>query len=179
MIFSFVLVGVSLLLLLLLLLAARGQSAAVSQLDDLVGRTRPVDLDAFRNLIDPDEEDFLRTNLPPSEFRAVQRERLRAAVEYVRNAAHNAAILLRLGEAATRSVDPSVAAAGQQLIDSALRLRLYALLSVGKLYVGIALPGAHPSAATLLDNYQRLSDLAGRLAVMQHPARAARLSAVL
>ncbi len=58
---------------------------------------------------------------------------MRAALEYVQNTAHNAAFLLRMGEAATRSADPRIAQAGRQLIDSALRLRAYALLFCAKL----------------------------------------------
>jgi hypothetical protein len=178
MILSFVLVLVALMAL-LLMYAARGKSAAVGESDDLVGRTRPVDIDAFRNLINPAEEAFLRENLPRREFRAIQRERLRAALEYVSCAAHNAAILVRLGEAARLSLDPKIAEAGQQLLDTALRLRLYALLASIKFYLGIALPGAHLSAGTLVDNYQHLSSLAGQLVFMQYPSRASRLPAIL
>lgn len=178
MILTFVLVLLSLIAL-LLMYAVRGKASPVAELDDLVGRTRPVDIDAFRNLIDPAEEDFLRENLPPREFRAIQRERLRAAVEYVSCAAHNAAILVGLGEAARLSSDPKIAEAGQQLLDSALRLRLYALLSIIRLYLGIVLPGGHLSAGRLVDNYQHLGSLAGQLVFMQHPARASRLPAIL
>ncbi|SRR6266446_9376284 len=178
MILTFVLVLISLMAL-LLMYAIRGRTSTVAELGDLVGRTRPVDIDAFRNLIDPAEEDFLRENLPAGEFRVIQRERLRAAVEYVSCAAHNAAVLLRLGEAARRSRDPKIARAGRQLLDSALRLRLYALLSMIRLYLGIAFPGAHLSAGRLADNYQRLSSLACHLVFMQHPDRASRLPAIL
>src|SRR2546421_5246853 len=118
---AFVLVLVSLTAL-LLMYAARGKTSAIGDLDDLAGRTRPVDIDAFRNLIDPAEEEFLRENLPAGEFRVIQRERLRAAVEYVSCAAHNAAILVRLGESARLNLDPKIAEAGQQLLATPLRL---------------------------------------------------------
>jgi len=167
------------LMALVLIYAVRGKTSPVAEWDDLIGHTRPVDIDAFRNLIDPAEEDFLRQNLPPGEFRVIQRERLRAAVEYVSCAAHNAAVLVRLGEAARASSDPKIAQAGRQLLDSALRLRLYALLSMIRLYLGIAFPGAHLSAGTLADNYQHLSTLAGHLVFMQHPNRASGLPAIL
>jgi hypothetical protein len=179
MILSVTFVVASLLLLALLLWAARGQSTAVNNLDDLVGRARPVDLEAFRNLIDPEEEEFLRAQLPRREFRAVQRERLRAALEYVHYTAHNAAVLLRLGEAAANSADHAIAVAGRRMIDSALRLRLYAVLCTVKLYIGVALPGARLSTGRLVESYQQLSGLASQLALMQHPARAARLSSIL
>ena len=178
MILAFALVLFSLMAL-LLMYAVRGRTPPIAELDDLVGRTRPVDIDAFRNLMDPAEEDFLRENLPASEFRAIQRERLHAAVDYVSCAAHNAAILVRLGEAARASSDPKIAQAGRQLLGSALRLRLYALLSMIRLYLGIAFPGAHLSAGSLADNYQHLSTLAGHLVFMQHPNRASGLPAIL
>ena len=179
MILPFTLVVVALAILLLLLYVEGGQNSSVNSVEDLKGRTRPVDLEAFRNLVDAREEEFLRASLSRSEFRAVQRERTRAAVEYIGNTAHNAAFLLRLGEAATRSADPRIAQAGRQLMDSALRLRAYALLSGAKLYVRMVFPEAHLSYGQLADNYQRLSALASQLALMQHPAHAARLSALL
>ena len=125
--------------------------------------------------MDPGEEDYLHSSLSPSEFRGVQRERMRAALEYVSNAAYNAAFLLRVGEAAAQSPDRRIAQAGSQLIDSALRLRAYALLSTAKLYVRIVFPEARLSYGRLADNYQHLSTLASQLTLMQHPARAARL----
>jgi hypothetical protein len=179
MILSFILIFVALAILLLLLYVEGGQNSSVNRLEDLAGRTRPVDLEAFRNLVDPREEDFLRTSLLPRDFREIQRERMRAALEYIRNTSHNAAFLLRLGEAATRSADPRIAQAGRQLIDSALRLRVYSLLSGGKLYVRMAFPEARLSYGKLADNYQYLSALASQLALMQYPTQAARLSALL
>jgi len=179
MILSFILIVVALAILLLLLYIEGGRNSSVHGVEDLAGRTRPVDLEAFRNLVDAREEDFLRANLGRREFRAVQRERTRAAVEYIRHTAHNAAFLLRLGEDATRSNEPRVAEAGRQLMDSALRLRAYALLSGARLYVRLMFPEARLSYGKLADNYQHLSALASQLALMQHPTQAARLSALL
>jgi hypothetical protein len=179
MILSFILIFVALAILVLLLYLEGGHNFSAHHLEDLAGRTRPVDLDSFRNLVDPREEDFLRANLPPGQFRAVQRERMRAALEYVQNIAHNAAFLLRLGEAATRSSDKRVAQAGKQLIDSALRLRAYALLSGAKLYLRILFPEARLSYGRMADNYENLSTLASQLTRMQQSTPAARLSALL
>jgi len=179
MIVSFILVMVAMALLFLLLYMEGGPNSSVKSLEDLAGQTRPVDIEAFRNLMDPQEEEFLRANLLPRDFRAIQRERLRAATEYIRNTTYNAAVLLRVGEAAARSADPSIALAGRQLIDSAVRLRANALLSVTKLYLRMALPEARLSYGQLADNYQHLSGLARQLALMQYPTHAARLSAWL
>jgi hypothetical protein len=179
MILSFTLIFVALAILLLLLYLEGGPNSSVNRLEDLAGRTRPVDLEAFRNLVDPREEDFLRAHLLPRQFRAVHRARMRAALEYVQNTAHNAAFLLRVGEAATRSADPRIAQAGTQLVDSALRLRAYALLSGAKLYARMMFPKRRLAFGKLADNYQDLSALASQLALMQHPTQAARLSALL
>lgn len=179
MILSFALIFVALVILVLLLWVEGGNNSSVNRLEDLAGRTHPVDLEAFRNLVDPEEENFLRSCLLPRQFRAIQRERMRAALEYVRNAAHNAAFLLRMGEAAMRSPDPRIALAGRRLIDSALRLRAYALLSVAMLYARMAFPGVKLSYGRLADKYQHLSLLASQLTLMQHPTQAARLSALL
>jgi hypothetical protein len=179
MILSLSLIFVALAVLLTLIYLERRRYSSVNQLEDLPGRTRPVDLESFRNLVDPKEEDFLRENLPPREFRAVQRDRMRAALSYIHNTAYNAAFLLRVGAAAARSSDPRIAQAGRQLTDRALRLRAYALLSTAKLYVRIAFPDARLSYDRLADNYQNLSALAGHLALMQYPTQAARLSSLL
>jgi hypothetical protein len=179
MIISLGLVAVALAILVLLLYLDGGHRSSVVGMEDLAGQTRPVDIDAFRNLIDPAEDDFLRASLPPGEFRAIQRERIQSALDYIRRSTHNAACLLRLGETASRSPDPRIAQAGRQLIESALQLRAYALLSTVKLRARMALPRARFSYGRLADNYQQLSGLAGQLALMQHPTHASRLSALL
>ena len=179
MILSISLIVAALAILLLLLYVEGGQNSSVHRLEDLAGRTRPVDLEAFRNLVDAREEDFLRAKLRPREFCKIQRVRMRAALDYVGNTSHNAAFLLRLGEAAARSPDPQVARAGRQLIDSALRLRVYALLFSAKLYVRMAFPETRISYGRLADRYQHLSALAGQLALMQQSTHATRLSALL
>ncbi len=69
--------------------------------------------------------------------------------------------------------------AGRELIDSALRLRIYALLSSVLLYVRISLPLTRLSYGKMVDNYQHLSALASRLVLMQQPTQAARLLALL
>jgi hypothetical protein len=179
MILAFFIALLSLVALVVLLLVTRGYSESVSALGDLAGHTRPVDIEAFRNIIDPSEEDFLRANLPAREFRSVQRQRLLAASEYVRNTAHNAAVLLRLGQTGLHNPDPVLAAASRQLVDNALRLRIYAILSLAKLYVRIAVPEARLSSSRLADNYQELRSLVGYFALKENPARAARLSGIL
>lgn len=109
-------------------------------LERLASRLRRVDVDAFLNLTDEREEEFLRDRLPPPEFRKLQRERTLAAIEYVWVAGKNASILIRLAEAARHHADSEIATAGQKLLDRALRLRLYALATIPRLCLGMVFP---------------------------------------
>src|SRR2546423_14830684 len=92
-------------------------SVAVSR--SLPGRTsaglaetiRPIDVGAFRNLINPAEDDYLRRRLPPGQFRIVRRKRLLAMAAYVRVAANNATVLVRVGQATLACGDPRTAEA--------------------------------------------------------------------
>ena len=61
MILSSILISGALAILLALLYVEARRHGAVNRLEDLSGRTRPVDLEAFRNLVDPEEENFLRS----------------------------------------------------------------------------------------------------------------------
>jgi hypothetical protein len=157
MITTIVLVFAAFVTLVVLLRLAQKRALAIRRLQDPRVHLRSVDLEAFRNLIDPSEEQFLRLHLPPAEFRLVQRERLRAAAEYVSAVAQNAAVLLRLGQAARLNADPTIAAAAESLVDTALRLRLSALRSLPVLYLGIILPGCHVSLACVAERYERMT----------------------
>lgn len=172
-------VAASLLVLAFLLWAARGRSKAIADVRDLSLQTRPVDIAAFRNLIDPAEEDFLRSHLASHVFRSVQRQRTRAAILYVKSAAHNASVLLRVGEAARRNPDPQVSLAAQQLVNTAMRLRIYALLALLKLYPATVIPGAPVSGEAVANAYQQLTSVVSQLTRLQHPARAIRITAAL
>ena len=111
MIITITLVLVAVLLPLGLIGLAKGRVVPSALLEDPGLHLRYVDVDAFRNLIDPAEEEYLRLRLSHSDFRKIHRERLRAAVDYVSGAAHNAALLVRLAEVARSSSDPATAAA--------------------------------------------------------------------
>src|ERR1700687_5248011 len=64
----------------------------------LAAQLQPIDIAAFRNLVDPAEDAYLRRRLPASEFRTVRRERLLAMSVYVRTAGRNALILVSMGQ---------------------------------------------------------------------------------
>src|ERR1700693_4846952 len=88
------------------------RSLQVSTETGLANQIQPIDVEAFRNLVDPAEDDYLRRRLPASEFRVVRRERLRAMATYFQVAGKNAAVLVIMGQAALSAGDaPTVEAA--------------------------------------------------------------------
>jgi hypothetical protein len=162
--------------LMLFVLRTIGTGRLVRDEAELRRQIQQVDLDAFQNLTDPEEEEFLRRSLPEAEFRAVQRQRLRAAIDYLSGVSRNAALLLNLGQAARRSSDARIAEAGRSLVDNAVRLRLFSVLAAGKLWLRIAFPRAALYPAGIVDRYQQLTDRAVQLGRLQHAGRSVLIS---
>jgi hypothetical protein len=170
---SLIFAMLGLLALIFVLYFAYSHHAPKSNLDELASQLRPIDVDAFRNLIDEREEEFLRERLPGSEFRSIMRERKLAAVEYIWCATHNAGILIRLGEAARQNPDPAVAAVADKLYNNALRLRLYAFQVLPRLYLGMLIPRAGLGPCPVADTYDTMTHQAMTLGCLQYPSRRA------
>jgi len=162
----------------LLLYVARGSSRAKGTLEEVGVETHPVDLAAFRNLVDPAEDEFLRANLAPAVFRRVQRQRLRAAILYVERSAENAAVLLRIGEA-LNGEEPEVAAMGREIANAAVRRRMNAVMVLAILHVRVWFPSMGMPAQEVSTRYEELRRQFGRLARTRRPAEAGRLVAAL
>jgi hypothetical protein len=175
MILTILLVLVACLTLLTVLWLAKGAAPRLASSDiaehDSNNGLRTVDIQAFRNLIDPAEEAFLRLNLPRADFRLVQRERMWAAVEYVSCVAYNAAILMRVGESARTHQDLQVAEAGRKLVDDAISLRLYAFHAMARLYLAVALPGVVLCPLGVAERYEKTTRLVVRLRSLEYPVR--------
>lgn len=156
------------------------RSNAHTRLDEeaIKARMHDVDVEAFRNLLDPEEEQYLRENLPSSDFRAVQRERLVAALDYIGALSDNAALLLQLGQTARHSPDPRVVDAARHVVDNALRLRLYALQARCGVYAKIAFPGASLEPRNVVTRYHEVNNWASVLSRLQRPSGGAVAKAV-
>ncbi|HET7207638.1 MAG TPA: hypothetical protein VFI95_13760 [Terriglobales bacterium] len=150
------------------IVSAPGRRIPATQISDFEQSANAVDLAAFRNLMDPGEEEYLRQNLVPREFRKIQRERMRAALDYVGCVLANAGLLMRLGDAARQSSNPEIAQAGEQLVNQALRVRLYALSLTLKLYVAVLAPGLRVSPRAISDGYEELAGSLTRLGRLQN-----------
>ena len=137
---------------------------------------RPIDVEAFRNLIDPAEDQYLRGLLPPAQFREVRRARLLAMAAYVQVAGGNAAVLVRMGESVLARGDPRFAEAARQLVDDALLLRRNTTVALLRIYMALAWPNSPFAAGRVIDRYEQVSGSAMLLGRLQNPAAAVRLS---
>ena len=161
----------SALLLLALLLLARHQLLGSRPAGDLVAQLRPIDIDAFRNLTSEREHEYLRARLPAREFRRIHRERMLAALEYVRAAAGNAAILVKLAQAAREAEDPAIVTTAERLLENAIHLRLYALRTIPQLYVSMVLPDRPAGSGQFAEDYDLMKSQMVVLGCLQSPAR--------
>lgn len=155
--------------LLVLFLLIRRHLFGGQTVDNLASALRPIDIDAFRNLVDNREQEFLREHLPPREFRRVHRERMRAAVEYVCAAAQNAGRLVQLAQAAQESADPAISSAAENLLANAIQLRLYAFRTIPRLYVSMMFPGTMQASKRFAEDYDVVKRQMIVLACLQSP----------
>ncbi|MGB6773399.1 MAG: hypothetical protein WBD25_13145 [Terriglobales bacterium] len=147
----------------LVYVALRGRARGVD-LEKAVLAFRSLDIEAFRNLVDSEEEAFLRNNLSSKKFREIKRQRAWAAFIYAREAGHAATALAKVGQAAQRSSDPEIAASGAQIAESAFRLRLETIGACLRLLTEVVLPGLQSrSLPTLADQYERATETLLRL----------------
>jgi hypothetical protein len=169
MLITVLLIIVACLVPVLVLAVTRRRSSLEVSGAELTAQLHRVDIEAFCNLVDPDEESFLRTNLPRALFRSIQRERLLAAADYVAAVSHNAAVLTRLGESARHHADAVVAQTAEQLANRAVRLRLQCLLVTLNLWTAIVLPGASLSSVSFVEHYEQINGLTRNLLRLRAP----------
>ncbi|HWX56308.1 MAG TPA: hypothetical protein VN176_17095 [Verrucomicrobiae bacterium] len=139
---------------------------------------RPLDVAAFRTLIDRDDELFLREKLSRSAFFRLKRERIRVVFKYVGRISGNASAIMRLGATGRISDDPEAALAAVQIADLATQIRLQCLMAFAKLSVEFAFPSLQLTPAMLAPKYQSLRESVQRLGVLQPQSVAALVSAI-
>jgi len=173
--FAVLLLVAALISLLVILRVAVLPGRQMSRGGAAAGQIQPIDVESFRNLCDPAEQEYLRRRLPESQFRQVQRARLRAQAAYVKVAGRNAAVLVYIGQSAMESTDANTAAAARELVGEALLLRRNATLALLKIYVSLPWPVTGFTAAPLLHGYEQLSGSAMLLGRLQDPGRPVRI----
>lgn len=133
---------------------------------------RPVDLKAFRTLLDRDDEMFLKSRLPRARFARLKRERVSVTMRYVGRIANNASIVMRMSEGARLNADPEIAQTAAQIIEMASQVRLQCLVAFAKLSVEFAIPSLQFTPAMLAPEYQKLRENVVRLGKLQSPEMA-------
>ncbi len=174
-----VLVIASLLCIGLMYYGVRGQVAPYKTLQELEGHTMPIDLLAFQNLIDPKDQQFLRERLPALSYRKVQRKRISTCIRYVRSCAQNAAVLMRVGEAVSENTNPEIRASGQHIVGEALRMRIFAIAVIPKLYFWLLFPDSQLSFANVCKKYSQMAAAVDALSRLQESAFAPRIFSAL
>jgi hypothetical protein len=174
---AIILVIAAALALIFILSVAVSRSLQISAGASVAGQIQRIDIEAFRNLVDPAEDDYLRRSLPAAEFRAVRRQRLRAMAAYVKTAGRNAAVLVLMGQDALSADNAQTAEAARQLVDDALLLRRNTAFALVRIYIALAWPNSGLAAAPVLHGYEQLNGSAMLLGRLRNPAAPVRISA--
>ena len=122
---SYIFVAVAVAATLALLWMVRAQLRTGKRLEaKAVHDLCPVDVEAFRNLVDPEESRFCQKMLPNEVFAALQRRRMIAAMEYLRAMRSNAEILQSIGMRALESGAGEQADSVRQMLYTATQVRI-------------------------------------------------------
>ncbi|MCU1286607.1 MAG: hypothetical protein JWO13_2957 [Acidobacteriales bacterium] len=150
-------VALGAILVISLLAMSRSQGRQISGLADFESRWQKVDMEAFSNLIDPQEQRYLQRNLPAAEFRKLQRERVTIMWEYLSRLAENSKLMVQAGQIVQHSSTGEVAVKAQQLVSNAIRTRMLILMAEAYLVVKFVMPDATDPIQPLVRRYENLS----------------------
>jgi hypothetical protein len=133
-----------------------------------------LDMEAFRNLVDPEEDAFLQSCLPTDQFRAIKRERAWAALAYARALSQVALQFSQFGHALRHSPDPSLADLGREVASGAVRLRILALKATARLFIAATFPKLpQRSPRSLFEQYGRSTGLLARYGALERARKRA------
>jgi hypothetical protein len=163
MVSTFIILALALSSLVLVWTILRPGLPEIRSLDDWEAKKHAVDLEVFRMLLDPAEEEFLRTSLSPFEFRLFQRRRLGLALRALELVGKNAAMLMKLGQLAKVSANPALMKEGGDLIHGALRLRVNLLFVQPYLCLKWVFPGGTLSVPAPEMRYDELLGYLSRI----------------
>ena len=145
-----------LVLMVVLALRQRGQISSVQELD---ARWQKIDMAAFLNLADPAEERYLRQRLPSSDFRRIQRMRVRAMWEYLGRLSANSRLMMRAGQIVQHQSSGQKLQEATRLVATASRMRMLIFAADAYLAVRFLLPETQDPIRKLVQNYDSLTNL--------------------
>jgi hypothetical protein len=166
---TILLVIAGLLTIALLAYVVRGHVSSGTTLSRLHEFTTHVDLAAFQNLIDPENEKFFRDRLDAQQFRKLRKQRDRVVLAYLRSIAANAAVVLYVGEQLRASSNEATRSAAERVVATALRLRINALLAMVQLELFLILPIEQSKQIRLSVEYPAFVSSVMSLVMLQEP----------
>lgn len=164
-----IIVGLALLSSAAIFVSGRGLVRDISDVRQIVGRVRRVNVRAFRQLQDPDNVAFLRSRLSGSAFRRSQRLRARAELSYLVAIFQNAAIMARVAELARATRQAELEDAGTRLMNAAMQVRVSSGVAILGAAVRCWWPLEVGSGETLIGKYEALRDRVAAVALLQCP----------
>jgi hypothetical protein len=117
-----------------------------------------IDVQIFRVLLDRNEELQLRSFLSQNQFAAFQRRRIHLALRMLRLVDENAGMLMELGRLVKTKGDPALTQKVDELIATALQLRVNLFLARLCLYLKWLFPSSTISLPAFEVRYQHLLD---------------------
>lgn len=126
--------------------------------DDVTAFLLPVDLEQAEALLDPAIYFQLRWSLDPKSLRETQRKRLHLYLEIVTRMAHNARVLVELGNREADRQEGRAAELIRNLQQEAVKVRAYCLFTALKLRILLAI---RPVQAPSLTKLRTLVDIDG------------------
>jgi len=153
-----------------LFVSGRGLVRDISDVREIVGRVKRVNVRAFRQLQDPRDVEFLRNQLNASAFRTSQRLRARAELSYLVAIFQNAAILARVAELARATGQAELVEAGTRLLNAAMQVRVYSGTAILGALIRCCWPLGAGSDEIVIGKYEDLRDRVAAVALLQCPA---------
>ena len=128
-----------------------------------------IDVPAFRNLLSPGDDEFLRTSLTSAHYRQLRRARLRAVQEYLVWIAQDCLVLIPMLQSPA-DTDPSSVRERVALIKSASQIRLISSLLWVLLWGEYLFPGLKVQPLRFLRRYEEFRTNAGACLRLQMEA---------
>ncbi|MCU1286050.1 MAG: hypothetical protein JWO13_2400 [Acidobacteriales bacterium] len=102
--------------------------------------TTHIDLDAFQNLINPENQRFYESKLSGEQLKRWRRERDRIVMAYLKVIASNAARVLYVAQQLREDPIESTRVAAEKVTASALRLRMNSLVAMARIHLSLIFP---------------------------------------
>lgn len=124
------------------------------------GRLHQIDLPAFRNLLSPEDDEFLRTSLSPVHYRQLRRARLRAVQEYLVWIAEDCVVLNHMLQSHAQ-IEPSITWETASLVRTASQIRVISSILWALLWGEYFFAGLKIQPLRLLKQYEEFRTSAG------------------